>query len=90
MSYVYLCAGIFESRHPYMCVCINVSVSVLSSCVCVCDGVSSDHIQYSDRGFLFSLPSVSHTGCDCERRPAALASCTCKHDIRNERKREVS
>jgi len=23
-------------------------------------------------------------------RPAALASCTCKHDIRNEREREVS
>lgn len=70
--------------------CINVSASVLSSCVCVCDGESRDHIQYSDRGFLFSLPSVSHTGRDCERRPAALASCTCKHDIRNEREREVS
>lgn len=88
MIYVYLCAGISESRQNYIC----VFMSVPSYCpvVCVCDGESRDHIQYSDRGFLFSLPSVSHTGRDCERRPAALASCTCKHDIRNEREREVS
>lgn len=81
-----MCTGIFESRcqTQYMSVCALMSVSLYCPAVCMCDSESSDHIQYSDRGFLFPLPSVSYTGCDCERRPAGLASCTCKHDIMNE------
>lgn len=84
--FVYMYTGIFESRcqTQYMSVCALMSVSLYCPAVCVCVTVRAVTIFSIVTEAFCSLFPLCHTGCDCERRPAGLASCTCKHDIMNE------
>lgn len=85
MIYVYLCAGIFESRQNYLCVLMSVPL------YCPVVMVRAETIFSIVTEAFCSLSPLCHT-LDVIVRGGLqhFASCTCKHDIRNEREREVS